>query len=544
MNTSAKTDSGTAAVPAYDIIVVGGGMGGIYGVHKFKNQGLTVLGIEGGGDVGGVWYHNRYPGARVDVESLDYCFHFSDDLYKEWKWTERYAAQPEILAYLNHVADKYDVKRHYVFNTRMTGGQWKPEENRYHVTTSSGGHYTCRFLVMATGNLSVSRPLNFPGLADFKGEVVETSHWPHREVQLKDRRIGIIGTGSTAVQAIPRLAEAARHLYVFQRTANYSVPAQNGPLDEAKYNHISANLKTVWEGLLNHPAAAHISLGTRPATDFTPAQQQELLEIGWQRGGHNMNAIFSDQGRSKETNDIVAEFVRSKIRSIVKDPDVAKKLLPHEYPIGTRRLCVDTNYYATYNRDNVTLVDIKADPIEHITATGVKTKSGKQYDVDLLVFATGFNAFTGTLDPANIRNEEGKMPSDYWKRGPRTFLGLMTVGFPNLFIVTGPASPSVLANMIVGNVQHMDLISDFIAHMQKHGYQRIEPTVEGQDEWTREVAEAASQILRLNVENYMVHVSDDPDKKRTFVPFVGGFNRYVAKCREVGSNGYKDLRFA
>jgi cyclohexanone monooxygenase len=544
MNTPVQPDQGGTAVRDFDVIVVGGGMGGIYGVHKFTEMGMSVLGIEGGGDVGGVWYHNRYPGARVDLESLDYCFHFDDKLFREWKWKERYATQPEILAYLNHVAERYDIKRHFLFNTRMTAGQWQPDQRRYHVKTDTGREVTGRFLIMATGNLSVPRKLDFPGLDEFKGETVQTANWPQREVTFKDRRIGIIGTGASGVQAIPLMAKEAKHLYVFQRTANYSVPAQNGPLDQGKFERCAADLKALWDGFMKHPGGSTLHVNLHPASDYTPAEQQALLEQAWQRGGHYMQTVFGDQGRSQATNDMVSEFVRNKIRSIVKDPAVAQKLLPYAYPIGTRRLCVDTGYYDTYNRDNVTLVDIKEDPIDRLNATGLRTQGGKQVDLDLLVFATGFNAFTGTLDPANIRNAEGKMPSDYWKRGPRTFLGLMSAGFPNLFIVTGPGSPSVLANMIVGNVQHMDLIAEFFAHMKRQGLTLIEPTEEGQDAWTREVAEAASQVLRLKVENYMVHVSADPDQKRTFVPFIGGFNRYVTKCREVVDRGFEGLRFA
>jgi cation diffusion facilitator CzcD-associated flavoprotein CzcO len=526
--------------PDVDVVVVGAGMGGIYALYRFRRQGLTVVGFEAAPSVGGVWYHNRYPGARVDVESLNYCYFFDKDLYREWEWTERYAAQPEILAYLNHVADRYDVRRHFTFNAPVVGAQWDPEARMYRVTTNTGRTVTCRFLVMATGQLSEARKPDFEGLDDFQGEWVMTSHWPERQVQLAGRRVGVIGTGASGTQAITSIGKQAKHLTVFQRTPNYSVPAQNGPLDREKFEDFASRVDNVWTQLQGTGSASLMLMHAGTSTDFTAEEQQQHLEEHWQAGGHAMNVVFLDQGVSMEANELVANFVRNKVRETVKDPEIAEVLVPDAYPIGTRRLCVDTGYYETFNRDNVTLVDVRANPIERITRTGIKTRD-HAIDLDLIVFAIGFKAFTGSLDSANIRNQDGRQPSDNWRRGPKTYLGLMTTEFPNLFIMTGPGSPSVLANMIVDNVQHADFIGDLVAYMNEHGYTRVEPTVAAQGQWSAHVQEVAKPLIRLEVQNYMVHVNEDGS--RFFMPYAGGYNRYDAALKEVVANDYEGFYF-
>jgi cyclohexanone monooxygenase len=341
----------------YDVIVVGAGFGGLYAVHRFEKQGLSVLGIEGAGGVGGVWYHNRYPGSRVDVESIDYCYYFSEELYREWKWSERYATQPELLRYLNHVADRFGIHRNFVFDNWVTGAQWRSDEARYHVITSTGLEVTCRILVMATGQLSAAREPSFPGLEEFQGEWVQTSHWPERHVQLEGRRIGVIGTGSSGVQAISEIAKVAKHLYVFQRSPNYSVPAWNGPIDAEQWDRIKSNVEATRQALFLSPAACHFARGTRPASDFTPEQQQVMLERAWAIGGHGMGAVFSDQTINKESNDVVAEFVRSKIRKAVEDPALAETLCPYDHPMGTRRLVIDTGLTCSENLDPTRRLD-------------------------------------------------------------------------------------------------------------------------------------------------------------------------------------------
>ncbi|HVX22131.1 MAG TPA: NAD(P)/FAD-dependent oxidoreductase [Acidimicrobiales bacterium] len=525
----------------YDVVVVGAGPGGIYGVHRFAQQGLSVLGLEAAGGVGGVWYHNRYPGARVDLYSVDYSYHFSPDIIEKWSWSERYASQAELLDYLDFVADTLDVRRRFLFDTRLTSARWHGADRRWHLRTDTGLEVATRFLVMATGNLSEPRQPPFPGLDRFRGDWFQTSHWPQGPVALDGRRIGIVGTGSTGVQAVTALGGRASHLYVFQRTANYSVPAQNRPVLPGEQCTPEGVLDER-EALLAFPAGTHIPRPEHPLAHYSPDEQQARLEQQWAHGGQGMNAVFADQGTDPATNVVVAEFVRQKIRQTVTDPAVAEALCPYDYPIGSRRLCLDTGYYEQFNRDDVTLVDVRADPIREITPTGLATESA-HYDLDVIIFALGFHAFRGALDQADIRNEAGLTPGDAWARGPRTLLGLMTRGFPNLFLPTGPGSPSVLANMILLNEVHMDWIADCIAHMDRRGLATVEPTEEGEASWTAHVAEVASRLLRLNVDNYMVHVNDD-DGSRVFMPYAGGLDHYMAMARAEAAGGYRSLAFA
>jgi cation diffusion facilitator CzcD-associated flavoprotein CzcO len=390
---------------------------------------------------------------------------------------------------------------------------------------------------MTTGQLSAPRRPDIAGLERFRGQWVQTSKWPHEKVELEEKRIGIVGTGSSGVQAIPILAEYADHLYVFQRTAHYAVPARNCAISAKVQRDIAARLPEEREGLLTrYPGGTRSPRPEHPVSHYSPGEQFAMMERQWELGGQRMNAIFSDQGTNKAANDVVAEFVRNKIRAIVRDASLADKLCP-SYPIGTRRLALDTGYYETYNRPDVTLVDVKADPIVEITETGIRTRCA-HYELDLIVFALGFRAFTGSLDAAGIRNERGKMPSDGWSRGPRTLLGLMSAGFPNLFLPTGPGSPSVLANLFVQNEFEIDWIGDCIAYLDAHGAATIEPTSTAQDAWTAHVAEVASRLLRRQVNNYMVHVNAD-DGSRVFIPYVGGFDRYVATARDIAARGYE-----
>jgi len=533
-----QTDPDT---PDVDVIVVGAGMGGIYAVHRLVQSGLTVQGIEGAPSVGGVWHHNSYPGARVDVEGYYYSYFFDPDLYREWKWENRYPTQVELEAYLNAVADKHDVNRHFAFNNWVTEAQWVEHGAYYRVTTDAGLTVTARFLVMATGQLSKPRTPPFEGLEDFEGEWVQTANWPKRPVQLEGRRIAVIGTGSSGVQTVVETAKHADHLYVFQRTPNYSVPAHNGPISDEKHAHYAERVHDTWDSITGSFGGGGFPVGTVKASEMTPEEQQAKLEEHWAWGGQSMVGVFPDQGTDPQTNELVSEFVRKKVREIVRDPELAAKLEPKDYPIGTRRVAVDVGYYEVFNQDNVTLVDLKTEPIERITRTGIRTHS-TEYEIDLIVFAVGFEAFLGSLDRAGIRNAEGRRPGDVWQRGPKTYLGLMTRGFPNMFILTGPGSPSVLANMFAGNVQHGDFVTDLLTYMNDHGYRRIEPTVEAQTEWSNHTQEVAKPLLRYGADNYMVHVNQD-DQSRFFIPYVGGFNRYIQECQRVASNGYEGFEF-
>jgi cation diffusion facilitator CzcD-associated flavoprotein CzcO len=525
-----------------DVVVAGGGLGGIYAVHRFRQQGLSVIGLDGADGLGGVWYHNGYPGARVDVDSVDYCYYFSPELFGEWKWSERYAAQPDLLRYLNYVADKFDVRRHFRLRSRVTSAIWQPAQSRYLVTTSQHETVSCRFLVMATGNLSAPRKPDFPGLDSFGGDWAQTSQWPEGGVGYAGATVAVIGTGSSGVQAIPAVAQAARHVYVFQRTPNYVVPARNGPLDGDAWDAVRADVPAARAQLFSRPAGTSITRGERRAADCTPAGRNAALEAQWLRGGQGFNLVFADQGTDKTANDYAADFARDQIRRTVRDPAAAEALCPFDHPIGSRRLCLDTDYYQTYNQDNVTLVNVRAEPIEQITPRGIQT-AARQYDVDLIIFALGFHAFTGALDSAGIRNEAGATPTGRWTRGPRTYLGLMTAGFPNLFTPTGAGSPSVLANMMLGNEHHIDFIAECIGYMDDRGLSAVEPEAAAEDEWTAHVAQAASRLLRLQVRNYMVHVNAD-DGSRFFIPYAGGFDRYARHCDDVIDRGFAGFAFS
>lgn len=525
----------------YDVIVVGAGIGGIYGVHKLCQMGLSVLGLEAGAGVGGVWYHNRYPGARVDLESADFCYHFSPELFRDWRWTERYASQNELSRYLGHVADRFGVRERFRFNTQVVAAHWIPERHVYAVTTSAGDRVRCRFLVMATGALSLPRKPDFPGLSEFQGQLVLTSRWPDHPVEWAGRRVAVVGTGSSGVQTIPVVAEAAERLYVFQRTPSYSVPVRNGPPDERQWKEICSDVTAARDYLFTLPTATRTAQAERAAADLSEADRIRLMERLWMRGGQGFKAIFSDQGTNKVANDYVAEFVRTKIREIVNDPKIAELLSPRGYPICSPRLCLGSGYYETYNRENVTLIDLRSEPIQQITRTGIETGE-RLYEVDLIIFALGFEAFTGALDAAGIRNTDGLAPTDQWKRGPRTYLGLTIPGFPNLFTITGAGSPSVLANMFLASEQHIDFVAECIGHMYETGRTTIEPAQEAVRAWTGHAADAAKDLLRLQVDSYLVHVNHD-DRDRTLIPYAGGFHHYVQRCRQVVARGYDGFAF-
>jgi cation diffusion facilitator CzcD-associated flavoprotein CzcO len=524
-----------------DVVVVGAGLGGIYAILRLVRQGLTVVGLEAASDVGGVWKHNRYPGARVDVESFDYCYQFSTDLFCEWRWSERYASQDEILRYIHHVVDRFDVRRHIRFNTALLGARWRPTEACYDLVTSNAETLSCRFLVMATGNLSAPRAPAFPGLEDFKGEWVQASRWPDHPVEIENRNVAIIGTGSSGVQMVPVVAERAKRLYVFQRTPNYSVPARNGPLDGEKLDDMIANVERRRELLVSTKAGNTAGLAkVLRYGEYTDEERQNRLDRQWVIGGQGMNRVFADQGVDESVNRVVADFVRSKIKATVTDPMTAEALCPRDHPIGTRRLCMDTNYYETFNRANVRLINVAADPIERMTPHGIKTRDA-DYAVDLIIFALGFHAFRGAMDRIDIRNDSGAHPTDDWDRGPRTLLGLMTTGFPNFFFLTGPGSPSVLANMVLMNEEHVNFVGDLIGYMERNGFATVTPTPEAIEWWTQEVSNAASKLLRLGVNNYMVHVNEDGS--RVFMPYVGGLDAFARICRDIAEKGFEGFAF-
>ncbi len=521
-----------------DAVIVGAGFSGLYTLYRLRGMGLSALVLERGGGVGGTWYWNRYPGARCDIESMDYSYSFSHELEQQWEWTERYATQPEILRYLEHVADRFDLRRDIRFHTRVTAAHYDEDTNRWEVTTENGERLHARYCVMATGNLSSVKRPDFPGLDSFKGEWHHTAEWPHEGVDFGGRRVGVIGTGSTAIQVIPQVAEHADHLYVFQRTANFSMPAQNRPLDPEEQRRIKARYAE--RRRLSRESEPGIPVLPPELTTFdvTAEERQRTYEAGWRRGGINaLSGAFTDFFTDREANETAAEFTREKIRQVVHDPAVAEALAPRINPIGTKRTCVDIGYFETYNRDNVELVDVRRAPIIAITPRGIRTQD-REYEVDDIVFAIGFDAMTGALREIDVRGVDGRALRGKWAEGPRTYLGIACAGFPNLFMITGPGSPSVLSNMVISIEQHVDWIADCIAYARERGVDRIEATVEAEDAWVDHVNELADATLYPLANSWYVG-ANIPGKPRVFMPYVGGVGAYRRVCDEVAARDYE-----
>lgn len=520
-----------------DVVVVGAGFGGLYALHKFRSQGLSVRVFESAPEVGGTWYFNRYPGARCDVESVDYCYSFSDELQQEWTWTEKYATQSEILEYINWVADKLDLRRDITFETRVSSAVLDEQTLRWTVTTDTGEMVDARFVVMATGPLSAAMTPDFAGLDTFAGEVYHTAHWPHEGVDFTGKRVAVIGTGSSGIQSIPIIAEQAERLYVFQRTPNYSVPAGNRPLTGEETAEIKANYaerrRMSWRSGGGSPHVAHPKL----TMEATPEERRVAFEERWELGGVLFSKTFSDQMISLEANEEARKFYENKIRAIIDDPDVAEDLIPNDHPIGTKRICTDTNYFQTFNRTNVELVSVRKTPIESVDATGINT-SEAHYDIDALVLATGFDAMTGTLAKIDIVGRGGEKLVDDWADGPRTYLGLGTDGFPNLFLVSGPGAPAVLANMVLHAEAHVNWIADAIAYLDQNSYAAIEPTADAVDSWIADCAQRAEATLFTKANSWYMG-ANVPGKPRMFMLFIGGFGVYLDICNEAAAAGYK-----
>jgi len=534
-----RASSGLGRVGELDALIIGAGFSGLYQLHSLRDRlGLTVQVLEAGDGVGGTWYWNRYPGARCDSESYSYSFSFSDELQQEWEWTERYPEQPEIMRYLNHVADRFDLRRDIRFGTRVTAARYDEAANRWRVTTAQGERLTAKFLITAVGCLSAANVPNIPGLECFAGRWYHTGQWPHAGVDFTGQRVGLVGTGSTGIQATPVLAAEAAHLTVFQRTPNFSVPARNGPVSpevqrqiKAEYGQIRRTMRGTTNG---HP----FTISERSALEVTPEERQALYEAAWAQGGLQFRAIFQDLLSDKRANDTAVEFIRAKIREVVKDPAVAEALTAFDHPYAAKRPPIDTEYFETFNRDNVTLVDVRAAPIERITPRGIKTRDA-EYELDAIVFATGFDAMTGPLLAIAIQGRDGRSLRETWDAGPRTYLGLQIAGFPNLFTVTGPGSPSVLCNMPVAIEQHVDWITDCVAYMRRHGVETIEATPEAAERWVLHVNEAADATLLPQAASSWYLGANVPGKPRVFMPYAGGMARYRDICNEVAANGYE-----
>jgi cation diffusion facilitator CzcD-associated flavoprotein CzcO len=546
MSQSAASPAHRAAAqqPQLDAVIIGAGFSGLYQLHCLRDKlGLSVKVLEAGGDIGGTWYWNRYPGARCDSESHSYCYFFSKELYEEWEWSERYPEPPEIRLYLDHVAEKFDLRRDIQFDTRVSAAHYDEKANRWNVRTTSGQQFTATYLITAVGSISSANVPDIPGRDSFKGKWYHTGQWPHEGVNFREKRVGQIGTGSTGIQAAPVIAQTAKHLTVFQRTANYSVPARNAPLTKEFMNYVRTHHGEFREIVQSTPNGHPFRISERKVFDLPTEERQKVYEAAWEKGGLQFRASFQDLLANKAANDTATEFLKKKIRDTVKDPETAEALADIDHPYAGKRPPIDTNYFETFNRDNVTLVNLRKDPIERITPTGIKTRD-HEYELDIIVFATGFDALTGTLLRIDIRGRDGLTLREAWKDGPKTYLGLQVPGFPNMFTITGPGSPSVLCNMPVAIEQHVEWITDCIAWMRDHGFDRCEAAPEATEKWVAHVNEAANATLLPTVAHSWYLGANVPGKPRVFMPYAGGMTRYRVICDDVAEKGYEGFVFS
>ncbi|MEU6269663.1 flavin-containing monooxygenase [Saccharopolyspora shandongensis] len=524
-----------------DVLVVGAGFAGLYAVHAFRRAGLDVICLEAGEDVGGTWFFNRYPGARCDVESIDYSYSFDEDLQRDWVWSERYATQPEILSYIHHVADRFDLRRHIELDKRVVAANFDERTSRWEVRTEDGDEYAARYVLFATGSLSAPNKPDIPGADTFAGETYFTARWPEPGPSLRGKRVGIIGTGSSSVQSVPILAGEADSLTVFQRTPNYSVPALNRPLTDADQRRIREEYPA-------RRAKARMSGGGSPhqahpkrAAECTPEEREAALEAGWRNGGVLYGKTFPDQFTDIEANDFAREFAERKIRQIVADPRTAEDLIPTDHPIGTKRICTDSGYFETFNLDKVELVNLRREPITRITAAGIETSAGLR-ELDVLVYATGFDAMTGALTRIDITGPRGDRIKDAWAEGPVTYLGVQIPGFPNLFTVNGPGAPSVLSNMVLTAEQQVDWLAELVRHADETGAAQVEVRDDAAVKWTDHVQQAADATLFPRANSWYLGANIE-GKPRRFMPYVAGLGAYRERCEAIKADGYEGFVF-
>lgn len=535
----------TMVAAPVDVAIVGAGFAGLYALHLLRGKGMSTRVIEAASDVGGTWFWNRYPGARCDIESLDYSYSFSEEIQQEWQWSERFATQAEILSYINFVADKLDLRRHITFNTKVESAVFDESKSVWCIKTNSGEAILARYCIMATGNLSLPRVPEFPGLENFKGEWYHTGLWPHEGVDFSGKRVGLIGTGSSGIQITPILGEQAKELIVFQRTANYAIPAGNRPLNSSHVEEYKKNYSQKRQYAKSTPVGvASFVAPTKTVSDDSDDVLKNKFDFFWDDGGANVSLLsaYTDIMTNKDANERISRLVREKISQVVKNPETAQLLTPTDHYIGTKRLPLESGYFETFNRSNVKLVNVRNDPIKKLTETGLDTES-KHFELDAIVFATGFDAMTGALRDIDIRGVHGLSLRDKWNDGPKTFLGLMTSGFPNMFIVTGPGSPSVKTNMVIHIEQHIEWILDCIQYMKTKGLHRIDPDAKQEEEWVEHVNQVGNSTL-FPLANSWYMGANIPGKPRVFMPYVGGFHVYRSKCDQIAKEGYQGFHLA
>ena len=544
-------DDHTTPLPAaptsaghFDALVIGAGFSGMYQLLRLRDRlGLKAVVLEAADGVGGTWYWNRYPGARCDSESHSYSYYFDDALLREWEWSERYPGHEEIRRYLNHVADRYRLRPDIRLNTRVRSARYDDSANTWTVDTDTGERYTTHFLITAVGCLSSANIPDIPGLKDFAGRWHHTGEWPHDDVDLSGKRVGMIGTGSTGIQCAPVIAETAAHLTVFQRTANYSMPAHNGPLSAEFKHYVRENAHEIREVIQSTTNGHPFRIADRSVFDVTPEAREALYEAAWQKGGLQFRATFRDLLSDQAANDTAAAFIKGKIRRIVRDPVKAAILSDIDHPFAAKRPPIDTHYFETFNRDNVSLVNLRETPITAIVPEGIRT-GDTVHALDTIVFATGFDALTGPLLRIGIEGRGGRRLADVWKAGPRNYLGLQVPGFPNLFTITGPGSPSVLCNMPVAIEQHVDWITDCIGHMRQRGLSKVEPAEHAAETWLERVQTAADATLLPKAHHSWYLGANVPGKPRVFMPYAGGMAHYKKICEQVAEGGYEGFEFS
>jgi cyclohexanone monooxygenase len=524
-----------------DVVVIGAGFAGLYMIHRLRQSGLSARAFEAGPSVGGTWYWNCYPGARCDIDSLQYSYQFSEELQQDWNWTERYATQPEILRYIEHVAERFDLRRDITFNARVTAARFHEDSARWHIDTEPGERISARFLVSAAGCLSATNLPQFEGLGDYMGKTYHTGSWPQQGVDFSGLNVGMIGTGSSGIQCTPNIAAQASQLTVFQRTPNYVVPAWNAPLDPDYVAAIKSSYRVLRENAWRRPTGFVVPYNTRSALEDTPEEQERVLTTFWEKGGLGFNAAYGDQLLREEANAVAARFVQKKVREKINDPVIADKIVPSGI-IGSKRICVADGYYESFNRPNVELVDVATDPIRRFTSSGLTT-GDRHFDLDAVVFATGFDAFTGPLTRIDIRGRNGLRLADKWANGPHTYLGVSISEFPNFFMINGPGSPSVLSNMVASAEHHGSLIADCFDHMKANDYACVESSVNAEADWDRHVAELVDNTLRAKRDSWYV-AANIPGRQRVFMPYAGGVPRYLEECRKVVSDGYAGFDFS
>ena len=528
----------------YDAIIIGAGFAGLYQLICLRDQlGLNCLIIETGDDVGGTWYWNRYPGARCDTESHAYSYYFSDELLKEWTWSERYPGHAEIRKYINFVANKFNLKKDILFNEKVINAEFNENSNNWSLATNTGKQFQAKFVIAAVGCLSNTNIPNIKGLDSFEGKYYHTGNWPKNGVSFVNKKVGQIGTGSTGIQAVPVIAAEAKHLTVFQRTANYSIPARNAPLSEEFKDHVKKDHNYYKEFLKRTPNGHPFEISSRLVSDVSAEEMNQIYEKAWEKGGLQFRATFNDLVTNIDANKTASEFIKGKIRQTVTNKKFANILSDIDHPYAGKRPPIDSHYFETFNRDNINLIDLRSNPIMHIDNEGIQTKEN-HFDLDIIVFATGYDAMTGPLLNMNITGKQNLKLKDYWKEGPQTFLGLQIPGFPNLFTITGPGSPSVLTNMPMAIEQHVEWVRDCISFMNNKNHSTIEADSKSADKWGDEVNAVANKTLLPTVKHSWYLGANIPGKPQVFMPYAGGLPKYTKACNEVKNNNYKGFNIA